>query len=161
MFIKNDIALPCWQGIGRIVRHRITVPRFIPLTQHSVTSHCSSLLDITNLSGAVILTTQELANITEHDVIPPMIPSVRKREFLSPVYLSIFLSSSIYIYSTYCFVRILYTVEVPQAIARDLEVALTEVTPQSPEYGITYYGDRLVRINIPLPALLPGKCLCY
>lgn len=57
--------------------------------------------------------------------------------------------------------RILYTVEVPQAIARDLEVVFTEVTPQSPEHGITYYSDRLVRINLPLPALLPGKCLCY
>lgn len=80
---------------------------------------------------------------------------------LPPIYHLLSPNSSIKISTTYCFVRILYTVEVPQALARVLEVAFTEVTAQSPEYGITYYGDRLVCINFSLPALLPGKCLCY
>ena len=57
--------------------------------------------------------------------------------------------------------RTLYTVQVPQAIARVLELVLKEVTAQSPEYVIIYYGDRLVCVDLPLPALLPGKCLCY
>lgn len=54
------------------------------------------------------------------------------------------------IHSTHCFVHIMYTVEVPQAIARVLEVTLKEATAQSPECDITWYGDRLIRIGLPL-----------
>lgn len=90
-----------------------------------------------------------------------MISLVKKRRLLPPVYYSFSSSSSIEIHSTDYFVHILYTIKITQAIARVLRVALTEVTAQSLEYGITYYGDRLVCNVYLLPALLPGKCLCY
>ena len=58
MSTTTRIALSSSQGFGRIVRHQIIVQRFIPLTQHSVLSPFPSLLVTTNLSEAVILTTQ-------------------------------------------------------------------------------------------------------
>lgn len=113
MSITNRIAWPSSQDVGRILRHQSIVPWFMPHTQQSVTSHCSSLLITTNLSEAVTLTIQRACEShraryhASHDFFN------QNMKATSPSISLIFPEFLHYILGTYCFARILHTVDVP------------------------------------------------